>query len=88
MASCSGYGSMPTWVLYIIGVAVFSCLKIIPNEFIAHWYERNLWAKSGTFMTGRIRGTDAWIRPAGQQKTTRGSCSPDPRVTRFLRVMT
>ena len=35
-----------------------------------------------------IRESNARVRPAGEQKTTRGSCWPDPRVTRFPRAMT
>ena len=44
--------------------------------------------ESGKCFKCQAREPDARAQPAGQLKTTRGSCWPDPRVTRFWRVMT
>ena len=51
------------------------------------WYERNLRGKIWIFFEGRVRKPGPWTRPAGQQKTTRGSCWPNPQVTPFLLVV-
>ena len=41
-----------------------------------------------TFAKLRIRGPDPRVRSSGRPKTSRGSFSPDPRVTCISRVMT
>ena len=69
------YGRMRTF-LYI--------LDIIQMYYLELWYEKSLRAESEKV----FQAPDPRIRPSDRQKTSRGLRWPDPRVTRFSRLMT